>query len=53
MVKDRDWCNQSYRGRFGAFTIVEGHGPVTYCGEELIIASHGVRSPNAAYRCLA
>jgi hypothetical protein len=53
MVKGRDWCDQSYRGRFGAFTIVEGRGPVTYCGEGRVVASHGVRDPNAAYRRLA
>jgi hypothetical protein len=53
MVKDCDWCNQSYLGRFGAFTIIEGRGPVTYCGAGLVVALHGVRNPNAAYHCLA
>jgi hypothetical protein len=47
MLKDRDWCDQSYRGHFGAFTIVEGHGPVTRCGEGLIVALHDVRGPEA------
>jgi hypothetical protein len=53
MVKGRNWCDQSYRGRFGAFTIVKGGGPVTYCGEGLVVALHGVRDPNAAYCHLA
>jgi hypothetical protein len=53
MVKGRDWCDQSYRWRFGAFTIVEGRGPVTYCGEGLVVALHGVLDSNAAYRSLA
>ena len=37
--------------RFGAFTIVEGCGPVTYCGDGLVVALHGMRNPNAAYQC--
>ncbi len=48
MVKDRNWCNQFYRGRFGAFTIVKGCGPVTYYGKGLVAALHSIRSPNAA-----
>jgi hypothetical protein len=32
-VRDRDWRNQFNCERFGAFTIVKGRGPVTYCGE--------------------
>ena len=35
------------------FAIVEGCGPVTYCSEGIIVALHGVRDPNAAYRHLA
>jgi hypothetical protein len=53
MVRDHDWCNQFNHECFGAFTIIEGCGPVTYCDEGLVIALHGIRSPNAAYRCLA
>ncbi len=43
MVRDRDWHDRFNRDRFGAFTIVEGRGPVTYCGEGLVVALHGVR----------
>ncbi len=42
MVRDHDWHDQFNHVRFGAFTIAEGHGPVTYCGEGLVVALHGV-----------
>ncbi len=45
-----DWFN---RECFGAFTIAEGCGPVTYCGEGLVVALHGICNPNAACHCLA
>ena len=38
---------------FGTFAIIAGCGLVTYCGEGLVVALHGVRNPNAAYCCLA
>ncbi len=47
MMKDCNWCNQFYRGRFGSFTIIKGCGPVTHCGKGLIVALYGIRSPKA------
>jgi hypothetical protein len=53
MVRDCDWHNQFYCECFGTFTIVKGCGPVTYYGEELVVALHSVHGPNAAYCRLA
>jgi hypothetical protein len=53
LVRDCDWHNVFNCECFGAFTIVEGCGPVTYCGEGLVIALHSIRSPDVAYYCLA
>ncbi len=47
MVRDCDWHDQFNCERFGAFKIVEGHGPVTYCGKGLVIALHIVHGSNA------
>jgi hypothetical protein len=48
MMKDCKWCDQFYRGRFGTFTIIEGCGPITHCGDEgLIVALHGIHDPKA------
>jgi hypothetical protein len=47
MVWDRDWRDRFNRERFGAFTIVKGRGPVTHCGEGLVVASHSIRDPIA------
>jgi hypothetical protein len=47
MVKDHNWHDQFNRERFGTFTIIEGCGPVTYCGDGLVIALHGVCGPKA------
>ncbi len=53
IVRDCNWHDWYNCECFGAFTIIEGHGPVTYCGEGLGVALHNVRSLNAAYCCLA
>ncbi len=47
MIRDCDWHNQFYPGRFGAFTIVMGHVLVDLCGKGLIVAMHDVCKPTA------
>ncbi len=45
MVRGHDSCNQFNCEHFGAFTIVEGCGPVTHCGKGLVLSLYGVRVP--------
>jgi hypothetical protein len=37
MVRDFNWRDQYNCERFGAFTIIKGPDPVTYCGEGLLL----------------
>ncbi len=42
MMRDRNWLNQVYHKRFGAFTIVKDCGLVAHCSKGLIIALHSL-----------
>ncbi len=47
MIRDCNWRNWFNCERCGTFTIVKGRGPVTYCGEGLLVALHGICNPKA------
>jgi hypothetical protein len=53
MTRDCIWHDQFYCKCFGIFAIIEEHGPVTLCGEGLVVSLHDVCGPNAAFRRLA
>ncbi len=50
MVRNRNRHDQFNRDCFCAFTIVKGRGPVTYCGEGLVVALHNVHSQLPLWR---
>ncbi len=42
MVRDCNYCNWFDCEHFGAFMIIKGCGPVTYCGEGIVVALHSI-----------
>ncbi len=53
MMKDHDWRNQFYCGRFGIFHNCWKSLPSHSMWQGVVIALHSICSPNAAYHCLA
>ncbi len=57
IVRGCNWHDWFYCECFGAFTIVDGCGPVAHCGEGLVVALHGIHGQlplwQEAHCCLA